>query len=55
MKEELWKRRWIRAKEILDEKGVTLRAWRVGYDVMDEAFRLVEKTYEEDRAKVMPK
>jgi phosphatidate phosphatase APP1 len=49
-KEELWKRRWTRAKEVLDEKGVMLRAWRVGYDVMDEAVRLVEKVQEKDRA-----
>ena len=41
-KEELWMRRWARAKEIFDEKGVVLRAWRVGEDVADEAVRLVE-------------
>ena len=43
-KEELWKRRWARAKNILDGQKVELRAWRVGGDVMDEAVRLVEKT-----------
>ena len=43
-KEELWMRRWARAKEIFDEKGVVLRAWRVGEDVADEAVRLVERT-----------
>lgn len=41
-KEEMWMRRWARAKEIFDEKGVVLRAWRVGEDVADEAVRLVE-------------
>lgn len=41
-KEELWMRRWARAKEIFEEKGVVLRAWRVGGDVADEAVRLVE-------------
>lgn len=42
-KVELWKRRWARAKSILDSKGVMLRSWRVGTDVMDDAVRLVEK------------
>ncbi|CAF9925991.1 hypothetical protein IMSHALPRED_006840 [Imshaugia aleurites] len=41
-KEEMWMRRWARAKEIFDDKGVVLRAWRVGEDVADEAVRLVE-------------
>ncbi|KAI9668530.1 MAG: hypothetical protein M1829_005347 [Trizodia sp. TS-e1964] len=41
-KEELWKRRWARAKEILDSKRVELRSWRVGEDVMSDAIRLVE-------------
>ena len=47
-KEELWKRRWARAKDILDEHGVMLRAWRVGNDVMIDAIRLVEKAKKED-------
>ena len=46
-KEELWMRRWARAKEVFDEKGVVLRAWRVGEDVADEAVRLVEKARRE--------
>ena len=48
-KEELWKRRWARAKEVLDEKGVMLRAWRKGNDVMEEAVKLVERAQREDR------
>lgn len=40
-------RRWARAKEVFDEKGVVLRAWRVGEDVADEAVRLVEKARRE--------
>ncbi|MCJ1286406.1 hypothetical protein MMC26_005751 [Xylographa opegraphella] len=47
-KEELWKRRWARAKDILDEHGVMLRAWRVGNDVMIDAIRLVERAKKED-------
>lgn len=42
-KEELWLRRWARAKEIFDDKGVVLRAWRVGEDVAHEAVGLVER------------
>ncbi|MCJ1248908.1 hypothetical protein MMC30_006129 [Trapelia coarctata] len=48
-KEELWKRRWARAKEVLDEKGVVLRAWRKGDDVMETAVKLVERAQREDR------
>ncbi|RDL40423.1 Uncharacterized protein BP5553_00402 [Venustampulla echinocandica] len=44
---ELWKRRWKRAKYILDSKGVPLRSWRVGEDVCLEAVQLVEKTMKE--------
>ncbi|KAI9834439.1 MAG: hypothetical protein M1826_002593 [Phylliscum demangeonii] len=46
-KEELWKRRWARAKEILEVHGVELRTWRVGRDVMDDAVRLVQAAIEE--------
>ena len=42
-KEEMWARRWAKAKETFDEKGVVLRSWRVGQDVADEVVRLVEK------------
>lgn len=40
---DLWKRRWKRAKDILDAQGVVLRSWRVGGDVCIEAVQLVEK------------
>jgi len=43
-KEEMWKRRWARAKGIMDDKGVVLRTWRVGGDVSAETLRLVEET-----------
>ncbi len=42
-KEEMWKRRWARSEEIMRSKGVLLRKWRVGGDVMGECVRLVEK------------
>ncbi|TVY53169.1 Phosphatidate phosphatase APP1 [Lachnellula cervina] len=44
---DLWKRRWKRAKDILDSKGVALRSWRVGSDVCLEAVRMVEKEMKE--------
>ena len=40
---DLWKRRWKRAKEILDSQGVALRSWRIGEDVCLEAVQMVEK------------
>jgi len=42
-KEETWRRRWKRAKEIMDKEGVMLRTWRVGADVMDECVSVAEK------------
>jgi hypothetical protein len=42
-KEEIWRRRWQRAEYELKRKGVVLRSWRVGGDVMDEAVRIVER------------
>jgi hypothetical protein len=41
---DLWKRRWKRAKDILDSKGVALRSWRVGGDISLEAIQMIEKT-----------
>jgi len=48
-KEELWLRRWARAKEIFDERGVVLKSWRVGEDVADEAIRLIEKALKQSK------
>ncbi|KAH0539073.1 hypothetical protein FGG08_004371 [Glutinoglossum americanum] len=42
-KEELWKRRWARAKSVLDKQGVALVSWRTGGDAIGEAVRLVER------------
>ena len=42
-KEEMWQRRWERARYIFAEKGVVLKSWRVGEDVADEAIRLIGK------------
>lgn len=48
-KEEMWLRRWQKAKEIFEEKGVVLRSWRIGEDVADEAVRLVERAKKEQQ------
>jgi len=50
-KEELWKRRWARAKVIMDERGIMLRTWRVGADALGDSVRLVEKAEREWREK----
>jgi hypothetical protein len=42
-REEMWRRRWARAKEILDQNGIMLRAWRVGEDVEGDAIRLIQE------------
>ncbi|KAI9893370.1 MAG: hypothetical protein M1814_006666 [Vezdaea aestivalis] len=47
-KEELWKRRWARAREVLGEKGVELRSWRVGGDVRNDAVDLTERTLKDN-------
>ncbi|KAF2143205.1 uncharacterized protein K452DRAFT_307376 [Aplosporella prunicola CBS 121167] len=48
-REELWRKRWNRAQSLLAERGVVLRAWRVGADVSDEAARLIEECLERQR------
>ncbi|GAM87776.1 hypothetical protein ANO11243_058040 [Dothideomycetidae sp. 11243] len=56
-REEMWKRRWRRAKDIMDRHGVMLRTWRVGSDVMEECVRVVDKELEHmtgDRSKDGP-
>ncbi|OJD27057.1 hypothetical protein ACJ73_01563 [Blastomyces percursus] len=42
-REEMWRRRWARAKDILDRQGVLLMSWRVGGDVRDVCVELVEE------------
>ncbi|CZR66140.1 related to actin cytoskeleton organization and biogenesis [Phialocephala subalpina] len=44
---DLWKRRWKRAKDILDGQGVALRSWRTGGDACIEAIQMVEKAMRE--------
>ncbi|KAE8417840.1 hypothetical protein BDV36DRAFT_169847 [Aspergillus pseudocaelatus] len=42
-REELWRRRWERAHEILMDKGVVLGSWRVGTDAQDVTMWLVQE------------
>ena len=46
-KEEMWKRRWARSRDIMRQQGVMLKTWRVGSDVMEDAVRVVEKAMRE--------
>lgn len=48
-KEEIWNRRWARAKEIFESKGVMLKTWRVGEDVLEDAIALVERAAREEK------
>lgn len=43
---EIWKRRWARSEEIMRQRGVVLRTWRVGSDVMEECVSLVKEELE---------
>lgn len=51
-KEDLWNRRWARAKEIFEGKGVLLKSWRSGGDVTRDAMRLVEQAQREDQERL---
>ncbi|KAI9696897.1 MAG: hypothetical protein M1820_007972 [Bogoriella megaspora] len=42
-RERAWRERWARAKQTLEEQGVVLRTWRVGFDAMDDAVALVQR------------
>jgi phosphatidate phosphatase APP1 len=49
-REQLWRQRWARAEQVLNEKGVVLRSWRVGSDAMAEAERIIKENEKENRA-----
>jgi phosphatidate phosphatase APP1 len=42
-REELWRRRWERAAEVLEQHGVVLGSWRVGSDAQPVCAWLVEE------------
>jgi phosphatidate phosphatase APP1 len=41
-REILWRQRWQRAEDVMRERGVVLRSWRVGTDAMKEAERILK-------------
>ena len=47
-KEDMWRRRLARARQLLQGSGVSLRVWRVGDDLMDESVALVQKAQVSD-------
>jgi hypothetical protein len=42
-REQLWRQRWAKAEEIMRERGVVLRSWRVGSDIMGEAEKIIKE------------
>ncbi|KAI9374719.1 hypothetical protein BJX61DRAFT_532170 [Aspergillus egyptiacus] len=53
-REELWRRRWERASEIMADRGVVLGSWRVGKDVQDVSLWLVKEAQKESRGENSP-
>ncbi|KAF7591520.1 hypothetical protein BBP40_001458 [Aspergillus hancockii] len=49
-REELWRRRWERAQDILADKGVVLGSWRVGTDIQDVTVWLVQEAMKDARS-----
>ncbi|KAL4794209.1 hypothetical protein BDV19DRAFT_365402 [Aspergillus venezuelensis] len=49
-REELWRRRWERATEILADQGVVLGSWRIGNDVKDVSMWLVKEALKDSSA-----
>ncbi|KAJ4297888.1 hypothetical protein N0V90_005787 [Kalmusia sp. IMI 367209] len=48
-REQLWRQRWARAEQVLGEKDVVLKSWRVGGDVLGDAKRLIEEHSENEK------
>jgi len=48
-KEEVWRRRWARAEELMRREEVILRTWRVGGDVMEECVEICERALRDIR------
>ncbi|KAJ5371418.1 uncharacterized protein N7496_007510 [Penicillium cataractarum] len=50
-REELWRRRWERASDILEQKGVVLGSWRIGSDAQPVCLWLVEEAMQKIQVK----
>jgi phosphatidate phosphatase APP1 len=42
-REQMWRERWAKAEDIMEAKGVLLRSWRVGSDMMSESERIIQE------------
>lgn len=42
-REQLWRQRWGRAEQVLEEHNVVLRSWRVGSDVIGESEKIIKE------------
>ncbi|OQE44742.1 hypothetical protein PENCOP_c002G01283 [Penicillium coprophilum] len=49
-REELWRRRWDRASEVLEQHGVTLGSWRVGSDAQPVCAWLIDEAMKDIKA-----
>ncbi|KAJ5200745.1 hypothetical protein N7472_005949 [Penicillium cf. griseofulvum] len=49
-REELWRRRWDRANEVLEQHGVTLGSWRVGRDAQPICAWLIDEAMKDMKA-----
>jgi phosphatidate phosphatase APP1 len=48
-REQLWRQRWAKAEEIMRERGVLLRSWRVGTDAIKDAERVIKEAERKGR------
>ena len=48
-REQLWRQRWANAEQVLSERGVVLRSWRVGTDATAEAERIIKENERESK------
>ncbi|KAJ5120861.1 uncharacterized protein N7515_010249 [Penicillium bovifimosum] len=49
-REELWRRRWDRASEVLEQHGVVLGSWRVGNDAQPVCAWLIKEAMKDAKA-----
>ncbi|KAJ5924562.1 hypothetical protein N7466_008749 [Penicillium verhagenii] len=49
-REELWRRRWERASDTLESRGIVLGSWRVGSDAQSICMWLIEEAMKEIKA-----
>jgi hypothetical protein len=48
-REQMWRQRWAKAEEIMRERRVVLRRWRVGTDAVGEAERIIREEKEKGK------